>query len=237
MYKEVDPFYKTERWQTIRLMVLKRDGYMCQLAARQGRKVPAEVVHHIFPREVWPEYQWETWNLISLSQEAHNKMHVRTGSGRLTEAGEALRRETAEAQGIEGFKTVLVIGRPGAGKSTWVKRNLGGGLAYDLDAIAGAFRLRDPKAERYWPARRAANDLLRGFVKAAHQYTEAVYIIRTAPDVDEIFEINPTDLVVIRSEEEAEGIDPERRRKMAQKIKAAQEYCERNGIRVKEICR
>lgn len=234
-YKEVDPFYKSDRWQTLRRMVLKRDGYECQFALRNGRHEQADMVHHIFPREEYPEYQWQTWNLISLSNAAHNMMHQRD-SHLLSEVGEDLRKETAIRMGIEGTpRTILVIGRPGAGKTTYVKRHLGGGLVYDLDAIAAAFRMKKPKEERYWPARRAANDLLRGFVRSAHRYAETVFVIRTAPTEDEIFEINPTHLVVIQGAYENDSIDKERMRKMAQKIKAATDYCRRNGIEVEEI--
>lgn len=71
--------YKSKRWLKLRERALKRDGYMCQIAKRYGRHVEATTVHHIFPSETYPEYQWELWNLISLSHEAHNAMHVRDG--------------------------------------------------------------------------------------------------------------------------------------------------------------
>jgi len=233
--KTPDPFYKSRRWQTLRRMVLKRDGYECQLAKQRGKHVPAEVVHHIFPREDFPEYQWKTWNLISLSAAGHNIMHEREGH-RLSEVGEQLRKETAIRQGIEGKpQTVLVIGRPGAGKTTYVREHLGAGLAYDLDAIAAAFRLKKPKEERYWPARRAANELLRGFVKAAHKHAETVFVIRTAPDEDELFDINPTRLVVLQGAYKNDDIPEDNMRRIAQRIKAAADYCRRNGVDVEEI--
>lgn len=233
--KEPDPFYKTRRWMTLRRMVLKRDGYECQFAKRRGKHIPAEVVHHIFPREDFPEYQWQTWNLISLSAAGHNMMHER-GGHRLSEMGEQLRKETAIKQGIEGKpRTVLVIGRPGAGKKTYVREHLSAGLAYDLDAIAAAFRLKKPKEERYWPARRAANDLLRGFVKAAHNYVDTVFVIRTAPDEDELFNINPSRVVILQGAFENADIPPENMRRIAQRIKAAADWCRRNGIELEEI--
>ena len=76
---------------------------------------------------------------------------------------------------------------------------------------------------------------MRGFVRSAHRYAETVFVIRAAPTEDEIFEINPTHLVVIQGAYENDSIDKDRMRKMAQKIKAAADYCRRNGIEVEEI--
>ena len=57
------------------------------------------MVHHIFPRDEFPEYTWEPWNLISLSQEQHNTLHDRT-TGQLTPAGVELLKRTARRNGI-----------------------------------------------------------------------------------------------------------------------------------------
>ena len=73
---------------------------MCQDAKRYGKMVPAEMVHHIFPREIFPEYQWQEWNLISLSNKAHNEMHYRTTKG-LTDKGKELLIRTARKQGMD----------------------------------------------------------------------------------------------------------------------------------------
>lgn len=50
-------------------------------------------MHHVWPAEDFPEYAYCTWNLISLSQEAHDQMHDRN-TGRLTNLGEYWRRRT-----------------------------------------------------------------------------------------------------------------------------------------------
>lgn len=60
----------------------------------------ANTVHHVFPRDEFPEYQWEAWNLVSLSGEAHDRMHDRV-TGALTEAGVDLLRRTARRAGVE----------------------------------------------------------------------------------------------------------------------------------------
>lgn len=89
-----DPFYDSPRWKRLRARVLKRDGYICQLSKRYGRLEQATTVHHIFPREKYPEYQWEAWNLISVSTEMHDRLHNRQ-THQLSAEGERLRVRTA----------------------------------------------------------------------------------------------------------------------------------------------
>ena len=100
MDKRPDPFYLSKRWERLRASVLRRDGYRCQDAKRYGKARPATTVHHIFPREDYPLYQWEPWNLISLSAEAHNAMHDRS-TGELTDKGKDLMKRTARLRGID----------------------------------------------------------------------------------------------------------------------------------------
>lgn len=97
--KKADPFYNTDRWQHLRQSILRRDNFMCQDAKRYGRMIPAEVVHHVLPREIFPEYQWEPWNLISLSNKAHEEMHYRT-TRELTKKGMEWAIRTARKQNI-----------------------------------------------------------------------------------------------------------------------------------------
>lgn len=97
-------YYKTTRWERKRERILRRDGYKCQDAARYGKNVPANTVHHIFPRQIWPEYEWEDWNLISLSSKAHDEMHDRV-TGDLTQKGWDLLERTARRRGIQIRRT------------------------------------------------------------------------------------------------------------------------------------
>ena len=232
--KQADPYYKTKKWERLRAAALRRDGYMCQIAKREGHSIPARCVHHIFPRDTFPEYQNELWNLISLSYEAHNTLHDRN-TNELTEEGEALRMQTALAQGIETRRTTLVIGNPGAGKTTYVWQHLGNGMVYDLDAIAGALRLRPAKAERFKPARLLANSLLQGFADAAHRYVADVFVIRTAPTREEFDAIAPTKLVAIYGNYGSEELTEERRHSIARRIRECVDAAKRLGIEVEEI--
>jgi len=83
--------YRTKRWRRLRKSVLRRDGYRCREAARYGVTMEAETVHHIWPAEAYPEYAWQLWNLISLSNEKHEAMHDRA-SGKLSDLGKAWQR-------------------------------------------------------------------------------------------------------------------------------------------------
>lgn len=99
-HKRTDPFYRTRRWQRLREAVLRRDGYMCRESARYGKRAEASTVHHIFPRDEFPEYQWEPWNLVSLAGDVHDSMHDRQ-TGALTAKGAELLRRTARRQGLD----------------------------------------------------------------------------------------------------------------------------------------
>ena len=91
-------FYTSQKWRHKRDMILRRDGYQCQLSKRFGKNVPAQNVHHIFPREEFPEYTWESWNLISLCHDKHMEMHIAT-TGELSDEGIDLLRRTARKFG------------------------------------------------------------------------------------------------------------------------------------------
>ena len=81
--------YTSRRWLRLREKILRRDGYTCQYYKRYGKHKQANTVHHIYPAELYPEYEWCEWNLISLSKEAHNMMHDRD-SHNLTAEGKRL---------------------------------------------------------------------------------------------------------------------------------------------------
>ena len=98
-YNDNDPFYRTRRWRHLRGVILRRDGYVCQASRRYGRRVAADTVHHVFPRETFPEYQWESWNLVSLCRAEHDAMHDRN-TGSLTNAGVDLLKRTARKYNI-----------------------------------------------------------------------------------------------------------------------------------------
>lgn len=92
--------YKEPRWVAKRKHILKRDKYLDRYLWRYGKIKNADIVHHIFPKEDFPEYQWEDWNLISVSRSTHNLLHDRD-SCRLTQKGQELLVSTARKNNIE----------------------------------------------------------------------------------------------------------------------------------------
>lgn len=236
MQKKADPYYKTKRWQRLRRYVLLRDGYQCQVFKREGMTVPADTVHHIFPREQYPEYKWENWNLISVSASAHDMLHDRSTGG-LTRMGEELRRATAREQGLDEIRVTLIIGNPGTGKTTYAREHMGNAIVYDLDALAAAFRLTSPKAERFKPARWLANSLLPGFVEAARNYVSDIMVIRTAPTLEEFERIDPTKLVVIRGGYGNDDLTQVRRTQLARRTEQCVQQARSLGIVIEEVDR
>ena len=92
--------YNETKWIKLRETALKRDKYIDQIEKRYGKVKEAEVVHHIFPVEQYPEYQYCLWNLISITRATHNKMHIRD-SQELTRLGYDLMERVARKQGIK----------------------------------------------------------------------------------------------------------------------------------------
>lgn len=94
------PDLSISRWTHLRAYILKRDKYLDQVALRYGKRIEANIVHHVFPRELFPQYTYEAWNLISVSNKTHNELHVRD-SHKLTAKGWELLVRTARKNGIE----------------------------------------------------------------------------------------------------------------------------------------
>ena len=231
--KKADPFYKSKKWEHTRATVLKRDEYMCQCCKANNQMIQAQCVHHIFPRDTYPEYQFEPWNLMSLCNECHDEMHNHY-TGDLSKKGMIFLRSIAAVKGIEinmHKNTILVIGLRGCGKSTYCKKHLDDfSLCYDLDAIASAFRLKMPHDEYFKPARRMANDFLKGFLAKAHDYCRKVYVIRTAPTLSEFNDINPDKVVICRKQYVFRGMDD--RKTALAKIADIERYCLEHGIEI-----
>ena len=82
--------YHTMRWRRLREKILRRDGYMSREAARYGKMVQANVVHHCWPAEDYPQFAWAPWNLISITEDEHAAMH--NVDETLTDLGESWRR-------------------------------------------------------------------------------------------------------------------------------------------------
>ena len=85
--------YTSKRWKALRARVL-REQPLCQEALRYGKRVEATVAHHVYPVEDFPGWRFCRWNLIAVSQEAHNSFQDRA-TGKLTERGLAWQRRVS----------------------------------------------------------------------------------------------------------------------------------------------
>lgn len=229
-----DEFIWSEQWRRKAHSILRRDGYIDQYILKTtGRMIEANVVHHILPRDEFPQYAMEDWNLISLNKRTHSRI-IHTIKGKLTNEGRKLMMETAFKQGIKLHEKILVIGKPGSGKTTWVKDHMGPeALVYDLDHIAAAFRLKEAHAERHNGARRMANALFKAFAARAGEYASRIYLIRTAPTTEELAQIKPDEVILclgrydIRRRKDFQEVDQEA---MEARIADAKRFCELNSI-------
>ena len=89
-------FYKNKKWVVKREKILKRDGYECQNCRRYFRSKEAKVVHHIYFYDDYAELGLMNWNLISLCNECHNKMH-----NRVTDEATKLGKEYQDKRKVE----------------------------------------------------------------------------------------------------------------------------------------
>ena len=80
-----DPFYVSWDWKKLRRKILAIDKHECQHCKARGRYKRADTVHHVKPREEYPELELEIYyvdkdgdkkrNLISLCRECHEAEH------------------------------------------------------------------------------------------------------------------------------------------------------------------
>ena len=67
--------YQTKRWKHLRSQVLIAAGYLCERCAKEGRRVPANLVHHKKPiRE--GGLPFEAGNLEALCSACHEGTHI-----------------------------------------------------------------------------------------------------------------------------------------------------------------
>lgn len=79
--EEARSFYHSNAWVKCREQVLRRDAYVDMYAYRQGRILPATLVHHIIPFEEDSSVSLNTSNLVSVSAGSHAEIHRRYAEG------------------------------------------------------------------------------------------------------------------------------------------------------------
>ena len=235
-----DKLIHSRKWKWKRQNILQRDGYIDQyLLKKDGRTVEATVVHHILPKEKFPQYSMADWNLISVARDTHMGILHNPISGELTREGRQLMIETAYKNNIAMHERVLVIGMPGVGKTRYVREHMGrDAIVYDLDAIAGALRLSGPNGEPHDGARRMTNALFKAFALRALEYAPRVFLIRTSSSVREVSDIQPDRIVLIEGEpsqkriREMKDFNPEI---VERRIREVLEFADQNNIHVEKV--
>lgn len=97
-YKRNDPFYTSGAWRAVRQLALERDHFYCQDCLRLwemgklDKPKTAAMVHHLLPREKYPELELDLDNLISLCDAHHNQRHPERGFQPERKARESARR-------------------------------------------------------------------------------------------------------------------------------------------------
>ena len=151
-YKVKNSFYDTKKWLRKRANVLRRDEYRCKECLRYGTTREAEMVHHIYPLEQYPQYILTDINLLSLCDSCHGKMHDRfnntvTKLGMYWQQKIQLDLGIADTDIIDTFRVVVVWGSPGSGKTTYVKQRMhAGDMVVDLDYIKQAISMQGKTA-------------------------------------------------------------------------------------------
>ena len=69
----------SRRWQAVRLLALRRDGYLCVKCRAEGFIERARDVDHVKPRDTHPELAFDPDNLMSLCR-AHHNAKTRAGA-------------------------------------------------------------------------------------------------------------------------------------------------------------
>ena len=86
--------HNSRKWKKKRDYIKKRDGYLCRECRRYGRNTQAQLVHHIYPVEDYPELALNNDNLISLCVKCHELMHDRADN-EVTTVGERWQNKKA----------------------------------------------------------------------------------------------------------------------------------------------
>jgi hypothetical protein len=164
----------TYAWRKLRTQILRRDGYLCQVRGPRCT-VQATAVDHIIPVDSGgPVYDPENLRAICAS----------------CNVSRARRQKEQQGWRRSRSRIILVMGPPGAGKSTFIEQQRGPhDLVIDYDAMAAALG-----APTHADVNAARNALLRR-VRRGEVEADRVWIHSANPEAESIFPYH--DLVVL----------------------------------------
>lgn len=179
------PAYRGKQWQTLRAMVLDRDGRLCQIRGPRCKR-RASQVDHIVPLAHGGS------NELSNLRAACATCNASTGS--------QVRKRTTHV--------VLVAGPPGAGKTTYVESHRAlDDLVIDYDTIAQALGSNVSHGHGNHAAANAARGAVLTALRQGRVEAQRAWIISSNPNAATMFDHD--ELVTIDP-----GIEEVRRRSM-----------------------
>lgn len=104
--KEIQTFYRSKPWLSIRQQVLNRDNYIDQFELLENdRIIPGNTVHHIIPlRERW-DLRADIRNLEVISKSNHNREHPERNGGSIVRTKYETKRRNAKLVHAVKIKT------------------------------------------------------------------------------------------------------------------------------------
>lgn len=164
----------TPRWRRLRLEILERDGYRCQVRGARCRGEADEVDHIIPVADGGPI--WEPSNLRA--------------SCSWCNTWRAQRQKSVDGWRRSKARIVLVVGPIGAGKSTYVKKLASqNDVVIDYDAISKALGPELPRGhggERHKLVNKLRGSLLTQ-VRRGEVQADTVWIISCNPNAEQMF--------------------------------------------------
>jgi hypothetical protein len=160
-------------WPRIRKEILNRDNYLCQIQG-DGCTINATEVDHIVPVSQGGAW-FDPINLRGACFTCNNKR---------------IDRQKTEQWRTACARIVLVIGPPGAGKTTWVQQNRGEhDLVVDYDALAVALGSTLPHghSDAIHTATMAARNAVLSSLRKGKIDVGRAWIISSNPRAEEMF--------------------------------------------------
>lgn len=173
-------FYSTHTWRKIRLQILERDGYVCQIR-RKGCTDIATQVDHIVPVTKGGA-KYDPRNLRASCAKCNNSRIDRSRNDQWLQADTHI---------------TLVMGPPAAGKNTYVQQHARpGDLIVDYDAIATSLGANPhQRGQDLHPAVMAARNAILRQLRRGQTGATRAWILSANPDADRRFPFHELVLV------------------------------------------
>ena len=160
-------------WRRIRKQILERDNHLCQIRS-DGCTVVATEVDHIVPTSKGGGW-FDPTNLRGSCFSCNNKR---------------VDRKRTEGWRTARTRIVLVVGPPGAGKTTWVNENKGEhDLVVDYDSIAAALGspVKHGHTDSIHAATMAARNAVLSSLRKGSVNVGRAWIISSNPEAETLF--------------------------------------------------